>query len=281
MVTRMRLAGALVLLLVDVGVPAAGPPPPAALAAWDRYVAATEQRIARELVRESPFLVEDVLAPGAAAARVRAEAPGTVFTRRLAPATAQGEPIAVPDALLHHWLGGLFVPGVQVADVLAFVQDYDHHARAFEDVVASRLRSRQGDRFEVYLKLRRTKVITVYYDTEHRVDYRVHDVRRASSRSVATSIRELENGDRPDARPKAPADDSGYMWRLNSYWRFEQAPGGVHVECESVSLSRTIPWAVRFVVAPFVNSIPRESLERTLSGIRAGVLARAATGKNR
>jgi len=194
-------------------------------------------------------------------------APEAVFTRRIDPPT-------VPDALVHHWLGGVFVPGVTVADVLAFVQDYDHHARAFEDVVASKLLSRQGDRFDIYLKLRRTKVITVYYDTEHRVDYRVHDAARASSRSVTTSIRELENGERPDARAKPSERDSGYMWRLNSYWRFQQTPQGVHVECESVSLSRTIPWAFRWVVAPFVNSIPRESLERTLHGIRAGAIAR-------
>ena len=49
----------------------------------------------------------------------------------------------------------------------------------------------------------------------------------------------------------------------------------VHVECESVSLSRTIPLILRPIVAPFVNSIPRESLERTLLGIRAGTIARA------
>jgi hypothetical protein len=65
------------------------------------------------------------------------------------------------------------------------------------------------------------------------------------------------------------------MWRLNSYWRFLAVPGGVIVECESTSMSRSIPTGFGWLVGRYVKSIPRESLERTLTGIKTGALARA------
>ena len=37
-------------------------------------------------------------------------------------------------------------------------------------------------------------------------------------------------------------DDHGYMWKLNSYWRYKQVDGGVLVEIESLTLSRDLPY---------------------------------------
>lgn len=253
----------------------AAPPTTAALAGWDAYVRVTEARIDAELAGGQPFLVQDVLVPAQSAETERlgrTERP--VFIRRMPERRLDGQRIEVPGAMLHHWLGSILVPGVQVRDVIDFVQDYDHHAGVFEDVVQSRLLSRRGDRFEVFLKLRRTKVLTVYYNTVHVVDYRTTDVARASSRSTATKIAELDRPGTPNEHEKLPGEERGFMWRLNSYWRFLQVPSGVIVECESVSLSRDIPFLLEWIVRPFVTAVPRESLERTLTSIRAGTLAR-------
>jgi hypothetical protein len=46
-------------------------------------------------------------------------------------------------------------------------------------------------------------------------------------------------------------------------------PGGVLIECESISLSRGIPFALRLFVTRSVKGIARESLEKTLRGLRA------------
>lgn len=215
------------------------------------------------------------LAPAhAARARSPRAAAGLLF---VVPVATTGGPGAdeVPGGLRHHWLAAVFVPGVKVPDVLAFVQDYDHQAGVFEDVLVSRLLARNGDYFEPLLRLRRTKVITAVYDTTHAVHYRAHGAGRASSRSVATRIVELERTGGADAyRPRPDASDRGFLWRLNSYWRFLEADGGVVVECESLSLSRGIPTGLGWLVGRFVNSIPRESLEQTLLGIRKGTLAR-------
>jgi hypothetical protein len=74
----------------------------------------------------------------------------------------------------------------------------------------------------------------------------------ATGRSVATSIREVGG------------DDHGFLWRLNSYWKYRQAGTGVLVELESISLSRSIPAIIRPLAMPVVHQIARESLARTL-----------------
>jgi hypothetical protein len=69
-------------------------------------------------------------------------------------------------------------------------------------------------------------------------------------------------------------DDRGYLWRLNSYWRFLQEDGGVAVECESISLSRDIPLPFKFIVQPFINDVPRESLEAALLPMRKALASK-------
>ncbi len=125
------------------------------------------------------------------------------------------------------------------------------------------------------MKLRRTKVITATYNTEHSVEYRRLSAQRASSRSVATRIAELEDAGAPGEHEKAPGADSGYLWRLNAYWRFEQTPRGVLIECESLSLSRSIPSLLRPFISGIVEGVARESLEKTLHSLRT-VLVRAS-----
>lgn len=249
-------------------------PSPAALAAWDAYVAAVERRVDAELGRVAgPFLVFETLAAGDVASTRQALRRGEVVVHELT--APPGAPREMPDAMLHHWLGVILVPKATVAEVIAFVQDYDHHARAYKDVMASRTLSREGDRFRVFLKLQRSRFgVSAHYNTEHAVVYRRHDGSRASSRSVATRIAELDAAGTPQETEKAADQDRDYLWRLNSYWRFQATPEGVLVECESVSLSRGINWLFRAIVGRFVKSVPRDSLHQTLSDMRAGVAAR-------
>ena len=70
----------------------------------------------------------------------------------------------------------------------------------------------------------------------------------------------------------------GYLWRLNSYWRFEERDGGVYLECESVSLTRDIPFGLGWIVGPFVTSLPRESLEFTLQTTRKKLMKASRPG---
>ena len=59
-----------------------------------------------------------------------------------------------------------------------------------------------------------------------------------AARSVATRIAELADVGTAQEHEKSADADSGFLWRLNAYWRYEAVPGGVIVECESVGKVR-------------------------------------------
>ena len=59
--------------------------------------------------------------------------------------------------------------------------------------------------------------------------------------------------------------------RLNANWYYEEVEGGVILEAEVISLSRSIPYGLGWMVGPFVDSIPRESLEATLTTLREAI----------
>src|SRR5712675_561756 len=107
---------------------------------------------------------------------------------------------------------------------------------------------------------------------------KIHDVlylsdsdRREHSRSSAMRIAEVENAGKPNEREKAPGDDGGYLWRMETWWRMDERDGGVYVQSEVVSLTRDIPKGLGWLIGPFVNSIPKETLAFTLGATRKAV----------
>src|SRR6185503_8324748 len=74
------------------------------------------------------------------------------------------DPPAVEDGKVHHWIGAIFLPGMTVQSVIDRIQqNAGHESEHYEDVLASRLMERQGDRLQIFMKLRRTNLITVTY----------------------------------------------------------------------------------------------------------------------
>lgn len=276
------LASAMLLALTVGGVTAAGTPASAAelhpqtVAAWNAYVASTEQRMAAELSSAERFLVQD-FDRDAEAVR-RAVLDGEVPVEQMLSRGPAGRKIDVPKGAIHHWRGSIFVPGVTLDDVLHGVRSPLRQEDLQEDVIESRVLERDADRVRVFLKLRRKKLVTLHFNTEHEMRYARHGAGRASSRSVATRIAELEEAGTPDEREKPVGVDRGFLWRLNSYWRYEEVAGGVIVECESITLSRSIPSLVRWMVKPLIESAARESMERTLSSLKDRLVAGAGVG---
>ena len=64
---------------------------------------------------------------------------------------------------------------------------------------------------------------------------------------------------------EATADQSGNIVKNAS---FEQEAGGTYMQCESVSLSREVPFVLQMIVGSFVTGVPRESLAFTLNAAR-------------
>jgi hypothetical protein len=176
-----------------------------------------------------------------------------------------GRDIEIPDGIVHHWLGTVFVPGATVDKALALLQAYDRHAAIYKPAIArSRLIGRDGDTFRFFLRFYAKKVITVVLNSEHEGRFTREDATRARSRIVSTRIAEVENPDTPQEREKPVGNDGGFLWRLNSYWRVVERDGGVYVQCETLSLTRSIPFGLTWIVGPFVTSVPRELLSFTL-----------------
>lgn len=255
---------------------------PATLDAFARYVQVTEARVERELVRPGAFLYVDGLAEPRRAQVLAALKRGEIFMERLQTLDASGREIRVPDGLVHHWFGAVFVPGASLEQALNLVEDYDRHQNIYKpEVVRSRLVSRNGDDFKIFYRLRKKKVITVTLNTDHDVHYTRFDATRWHSRSYTTRVAEVENADRRDEREKPIGRDGGFLWRMNSYWRFEEREGGVFVESESISLSRDIPFGLGVIIKPFITGIPKESLQMTLGSTRSALLAKAAAAQPR
>ena len=273
--TLVRAALVAALLAGTADAASAADLQPQTVAAWNRYVEATEQRIAAELADPDRFLVQD-FRDDAAEAR-REVLAGRVRIDRLETRDVDGERIRVPKGAIHHWLGSALIPGVTLEAILhALIYAVEPEALQ-DDVIESRVLARPGeDRLDVFLKLRRKQVVTVHYNTEHAVAYTRHRPGAASSRSVATRIAELDDAGTAGEREKPIGRDRGFLWRLNSYWRYRQVDEGVIVECESLSLSRGIPRLLRWMASPLINRAARDILSRTLASMADVLSTRAA-----
>ena len=236
------------------------------VAAWDRYIAATEQRIVGELDDGERFLVLDFHEEAARLRRVVLA--GDTVVERLETRDERGERIRVPKGAIHHWMGAILVPNAELNDVVDGLQ-YDIPTHELqESVLESRVLSRDGDKLELYV---RSAVDTPMASAQYNIDQTLEYVRlgdgRAWSWSDATRIAELEDPGSANEREKPIGNDSGMLWRLKMFWRYEQVDGGVLVEVEQLTLSRSIPALMRWILAPAINSGPRNSVSDMLRSI--------------
>jgi hypothetical protein len=220
------------------------------LAAWDVYVRATETRIARELKSSEGFLALDFR--GDAAVMRRALVAGEVTAQSMDAPRVDGRPVDTPSGRVEHWLGAVLIPGMTASQLIARLEQAPPPS---EDVLQSAVLERGPDWMFVSMRLQRKSIVTVTYDTVHVVTFSTVSPSRATSTSTAVRIREI-------------GEDHGFLWRLNAYWRYEDVPGGVIAECESITLSRDIPSLVRFIVSPVVERTARETMTKTLVTLR-------------
>ena len=237
---------------------------PQTAAAFDRYLHAIEA----QMTARSEFLRIDTGSDRARRAAHDALARGELIIEVIGPSET-GISRDVPDGLLHHWVGTVFVPGTTLDAALTLLQDYDQHARIYAPAVSgSRLLAHDGDRFRMHLRFTMTRIITVVVDTDNQAVF-TRDARdRVHSRIRSTRIAQVENAGRPGEHERPVGHDDGYLWRLNTYWRLLERDGGVYIECESISLTRDIPFGFGWIVGPFVTSLPKDSLEFTLERTR-------------
>ena len=118
------------------------------------------------------------------------------------------------------------------------------------------------------------KVIAVTLDTENIAEFFTLPPDRAYSRIRSTSVTEIADAGTPQERTKPQGQENGFMYRLNTYWRYLERDGGTYIQCESLTLSRDVPFALSWIIRPFVTQVPKDSLTFTLEKARAELMKR-------
>lgn len=272
-IVQLLVAGASVLVLPRCC--AAAGPSQTTVRAFDDYIAAAERRFQSRMNDPGKIPVADTLPENDRDKTYRDLKQGRiVILNQLA-----GKDAEVPGGLIHDWIAMAFIPGATLDSTLTILQDYDHDNIYYRpDVVKSKLLDHSGNQFHVLLRLKRTYVITAIFDTEYDVRYALVDRTHAYSNSISTRIAEVEDAGTPDEHKESPGEDRGLLWRLNSYWRFYEADGGTYIQCEAISLTRDIPTGLGWLVKPFVEKVPMESLRFTLTATRDAVLQHKLKG---
>jgi len=234
--------------------------------AYDHYLSMAEKRIDAE--QGGPNFFWGDIAP-----RDEELKQGGILIEKASLASSKAAKL--PDGLVHHWSGFVFIPNASLDKVLSFLEDYDHHQEYYKPEVArSKLLHRDDDHFIAYLRFAKKKIITVVLDTVHDAHYYKLDPKRAYSRSHTIRVNEVENPNAPNERQKPPGQGEGYMWSMDTYWRFLERDGGVYVRCDAISLTRDVPTGLGWLIGPFITSIPKESLSGTLKATRTAMQKR-------
>jgi hypothetical protein len=232
-------------------------PSPAAAATFEAYAGAVDARLGRQHASSEKFL-GDLLADSAAIARLRAS---QLVVEQLTPPAGA----ALPGAMLHHWRATAFAPGATAESFDRLMRDFTAWPRVYApEVLETRVLAQQDDRYQITMRVRQRHVLTVTMDTSYDVGFGQLDDRYRFSASRSTQISELDGS----GHALSPTAEHGYLWRQNTYWSAVERDGGLYLQIESVSLTRSIPTGLAWLIGPFVESVPRDSLEFTLRATR-------------
>jgi hypothetical protein len=244
----------LAMLITAVAAPgaAAVEPSPNAASAFNSYISAVESRLEQQ--HQSP---QAFLAPENSSRLHR----GELIIQRLTPSTGSD----LPGALLHDWRGTAFAPGAKAGDFEELMRDFNTYPSYFSpQVLRARVITQHDNHFQAAMRVRQRHVITVVMDTSYDITFGRLDAQHGFSLSRSTRISEIDSPGTDKERALHSNEEHGFLWRLNTYWSYEERDDGLYMQIESVSLTRSVPTGLGWVIGPFVESIPRESLEFTL-----------------
>lgn len=249
-----------ILLIATAAGQLFGQPSPAAVAGFDRYAASVEARLNQQHQSPTSFL---------AAVNAISLQHGNPVIEKMTPNNGN----IAPGALIHDWRGTAFIPGATAAQFERLLENYSAYPRVFApQVLQASILAQDGDRMKIRMRVRQHHVITVVLDTNYDVSFEQLDPKHRYSISRSTKISELDS----NRRAIKPAAEHGFLWRMNTYWSYEERDGGLYVQIETVSMTRSIPTGLGWVVGPFVQSIPRESMEFTLRSASKAIRAEGA-----
>jgi hypothetical protein len=249
-------AGAGVCLAVDLK--------PQTVEAFDHYIASTEARMQPRWSGEHFLWFDD-------SPDVRTRLLGGAVVAQ--PIQGNGV-VNLPGGLIQDWIGAVFIPNTTLEETLRVVQDYPQHVEIYKpDITEIKVLSHTGSDYLIRTRVVKSKFfISDVLQVENEIHYVTLDSKRVYSRSVSRRVVEISNPGKESERELAPGHDRGLMWRINGYWFFEQSEGGVFITCESVTLTRDIPFLMAKMLGPILHELPAEALKNSLELTRKAIV---------
>jgi len=260
--TKSASALAVLLLVLSVKLLEAAEPKQETVRAWDEYIRIVNLHVAKSAAEDSQFLWTDE-------------------SQDLARRVHQNEvlvtdhdPQNVPQGMIHHWVGAVFVPNVTLAQALSVVESYDRYNEFYKPLFSKcTIRARDGDQATLnVVAAQKAFSVTAAVETEDQVQVVRLGPKKAYITSKAVQVQEIADYGRPTEHPFSESRRPGYVWRQVGVERLEERDGGVYVELETIVLSRGIPVGFRWLIKPLVDELPRRLMLDVLNDTRTAVL---------
>ena len=230
--------------------------PAVGTSAFNAYINRFESRLVQQHRAQNGFLAS--AAPGAQGDKRLQR--GELIVERILQGSGD-----VPGAMLHHWRGTAFAAGAKAADFERLMKDFNAYPQRFSpQVERTKILTQHDDNYQISMRIRQGHVLTVVMDSTYDVTFERLDSEHGYSISRSTRMVEIDAPGTSHERALSASEEHGFLWRLNTYWSCEERDGGLYMQIESVSLTRSIPTGLGWAVGPFVEGVPRESLEFTL-----------------
>jgi hypothetical protein len=245
------------LLFLDGPTHSMGEPTRMAVAAFNAYCQEVEARLAQQHRSAGTFIALNASDPESEAMRL---GQGELIVEQLSPSGGE-----LSGAMLHDWRGTAFAPGATAAGFERLMRDFQAYPQHFSpEVLEAKTLAQNGDHLRAWMRVRQRHVITVVMDSTYDISFGHLDARHGYSVSRSTRIDEIEAAGTGTEQRLGPGEEHGFLWRLNTYWSYEERDGGLYLQVEAVSLTRSVPRGLGWAIGPYMQSIPRESLEFTL-----------------
>jgi len=234
------------------------------LQAWDVYVQQARMRVQDHSRGQTPFLQVDESRE--LCERVRA---GEVLVE---PEDGKS-PHLVKHGLIHDWVGVVFIPNAKLDDVVGALNSYGRYQDYYRPmVVKSTVLEEEANSARVrLLMVQKAYSVNAAVEADDEIQFVRLDQNKAYSVSTSIRVQEIADYGKPSAHALPQDHGPGYVWRTLTVTRLEERDGGTYAEMEMIALSRGIPWALRWMVQPLAERLPRTLLDALLRDTRTAV----------
>jgi hypothetical protein len=267
---KILTTSATLFLLLSVVLSKAAEPKRETLRAWDDYIDSVSKSVAERNSGSRPFLWVDE----SPESLLRVQNGKLLITNH--------DPRKVPQGLIHHWIGVMYIPNVSLDQVMQILNSYDRYTDTYKSLIRkSSVIEQSGDTAKLnVLAVQKAFSVTAAVDTDEEIQIARPAPNRVFITANSVRIQEIANYGQPGEHAFPEDRRPGYVWRSLLFQRIEQRDGGVYVELEAISLSRGIPVEVRWVIKPLTDDLPRKMMTDILEETRDAVLKRFKTAQS-